>query len=1062
MKSKNKLVVLLIGIIALAIFVSLGFLLLKNLFNSNSENFGEMYYSAVDEKHIKFDDDGTNYADNEILITVNDSISKNEVEQLSNKYNATIVGRIEKSGDYQLKINANISTNELKSTVNKIEKEKIINSASLNYIQVFSDNEKVEGRDGFYYGKEWQNDLQNYNDAKGKSWGLEAIGTLGAWDLLNNNRSKVKPVKIGVIDGGFDSSHEDLSFADLFYEDNNNASGSTDVESKDHGTHVTGTIAAKNSNNTGICGVYPYGEGNVYAVNYSANGISAHSENKNFWSSIMGQKISYAELIVRNVKVINQSQGFNWYLNLKDVRKRILGNKDLEYTDYNKVKDFFETNDFSSYEDEANLLGDFLNRLLKKGYDFVIVNAAGNDSDSSIGHLESKYSSWNNMISKEKYPEVYNRIIVVGAVDSKYNITDFSNTGSRVDIFAPGKDIFSTRSKAIFGHKYGKMSGTSQAAPHVAGVAAMVWSANNDLSGSSVKSIICKYKNLRCTTCKMVDAYSSVENAIKGNKNTTTKTSNNNGILMSFVVEQKNENNYISDAKLVARPTDANIVYTATTDSEGHFELVLPEGNYKLSVSASNYKNKTINNIVIKNNEVNNLDWIKLKYDDTNIKALKNKISEIIGKYGVASTKTYERKNLDFDDYGWANRSGILSAKLLDLDGDSINELITVRCSKDLEQDSVGRSYTDLIIEVFFSEKGKVKSAGHFKLENTNDCETAQVNVFTYKINNKQYVCYERDFRGLLVDYNRPEYYIFEYSNKTLNKVMRLYQAFMGTSGTDLTQITWKNGKEKKISIQSSYSIFKNNKEKHVFKGKYKNSDYPFDEAMIDFGFKKSAKGLFGESRKESLYLSYAYQKSADKICSISTRPLGDAYDATTSSALDYTGLDHSNPISEPQKPPKWKELYLDFLKTDEADIYNYAELVYINDDNIPELVLQSGSTMPGGFLCWVDDGKLKTYDIGASQGITYTAKKGKLYSGIMRQGNEYFSIFSFNGKTITKEHSGSVIPNWDNEKKTIYSIDDKKVSKSQYNSILKNYKFETYVPMDHSLYDIKSEIKKK
>lgn len=1062
MKSKKMLVVFLTSIIVLAGLVSLGFVLFKTLFNSEPENFGEIYYSAVDAKHIKFDKDGTNYADNEILITVNDNISKNEVEKLSDKYNATIVGRIEKSGDYQLKIGSNISADELKKTINKIKKEKIIYSASLNYIQVFSDNEKVEGRDGFYYGKEWQNDLQNYNDAKGKSWGLEAIGTLGAWDLLNSNRSKVNPVKVGVIDGGFDSSHEDLSFADLFYEDNNNASGSTDIESKDHGTHVTGIIAANNSNNTGICGVYPYSEGNIFAVNHSANGIGAHSENKNFLSSIMGQKISYAELIVRNVKVINQSQAFNWYLNLKDVRKRILGNKDLEYTDYNKVKDFFETNDFLSYEEEANLLGDFLNRLLKKGYDFVIVNAAGNDSDSSIGHLESKYSSWNNMISREKYPEVYNRIIVVGAVDSKYNITDFSNTGSRVDIFAPGKDIFSTRSKAIFGHKYGKLSGTSQAAPHVAGVAAMVWSANNDLSGSDVKSIICKYNNLRCTSCKMVDAYSSVENAIKRNKNTTTKTSNNNGILMSFVVDQKKENNYISDAKLVARPTNANIVYTAKTDSEGHFELVLPEGNYNLSISASNYKNKTINNIIIKNNEVNNLDWIKLKYDDTNNKALNNKISELIEKYGVASTETYERKNLDFADYGWANRSGVLSANLLDLDGDSINELITVRCSKKIKQDSVGRSYADLIIEVFFSEKGQVKSAGQYKLENTNDCETAQVNIFTYKINNKQYVCYERDFRGLLVDYDRPEYFIFEYSNNTLNKVMRLYQAFMGTSGTDLTQITWKNGKENKISIQTSYYDYKNNKETHIFKGKYKNSEYPFDKAMIDFGFKKSIKGLFGESRKESRYLSYVYQKSADKICSISTRPFGDTYDATNSSAIDYTGLDHSNPISEPQKIPKWKELYLDYLKTDDADIYNYAELVYINDDNIPELVLQSGSTMPGGFLCWVDKDEVKTYDLGASQGINYTAKKGILYSGIMREGNQFFSIFSFNGKEVKEEHSGSIIPNWDNENKTVYTLDNKKMSKSQQDKILSKYKFKSYVPMEHSLYDIKSEIKKK
>ena len=100
---------------------------------------------------------------------------------------------------------------------------------------------------------------------------------------------------------------------------------------------------------------------------------------------------------------------------------------------------------------------------------------------------------------------MYDRIIVVGAVDALLNITKYSDGGPRVDIYAPGGDedaqltagilapgnlfnfaIFST----LPDNQYGHMGGTSMAAPHVAGVAAMVWSANNTLTGSQVKRIL--------------------------------------------------------------------------------------------------------------------------------------------------------------------------------------------------------------------------------------------------------------------------------------------------------------------------------------------------------------------------------------------------------------------------------------------------------------------------------------------------------------------------------------------------------------------------------------------
>jgi subtilisin family serine protease len=66
-------------------------------------------------------------------------------------------------------------------------------------------------------------------------------------------------------------------------------------------------------------------------------------------------------------------------------------------------------------------------------------------------------------------------------------VASFSNYGkSRVDVFAPGEDIYST----VPGGGYKKESGTSMASPVVAGVAALLMSYFPNLTASDVKRII--------------------------------------------------------------------------------------------------------------------------------------------------------------------------------------------------------------------------------------------------------------------------------------------------------------------------------------------------------------------------------------------------------------------------------------------------------------------------------------------------------------------------------------------------------------------------------------------
>ncbi len=140
-----------------------------------------------------------------------------------------------------------------------------------------------------------------------------------------------------------------------------------------------------------------------------------------------------------------------------------------------------------------------------ENYSGLFVCAAGNESSNIDGILAYHPAEIN-------LPNV----ITVGASTQSDTKCAFSNYGATtVDIFAPGEDIYSTYTMGT--HTY--MSGTSMAAPHVTGVAALMLSECSGLTASAIRSkIISNDDNVNslsgyCVSGGRLNAYKALSNA---------------------------------------------------------------------------------------------------------------------------------------------------------------------------------------------------------------------------------------------------------------------------------------------------------------------------------------------------------------------------------------------------------------------------------------------------------------------------------------------------------------------------------------------------------------------
>lgn len=291
---------------------------------------------------------------------------------------------------------------------------------------------------------------------EGRNWWLEAIDARQAWDYSDYFSN----INIGIIDAGYDLDHPELE-GKIKFPDSKTA-GRNYQDS--HGTHVAGIIGAHH-NGIGIAGICDNSD--LICVDWIPEGLQ-------LWIPDLAIYFGFSSVVKAGAKVVNLSLGSSGSKT---------GNAPL-------LLERFITPAAYSY---------MMSSLLAKGYDFVVVQSAGNgDADtnpidaSNNGSFttitaDNVFTGSNNVSADD----IVNRIIVVSSVENKgsgkYTQSWFSNVGKRVDIAAPGEDIYSLSIDG--GYEY--MSGTSMSAPVVTAVSSLVWSVNPEFTGADIKDIVC-------------------------------------------------------------------------------------------------------------------------------------------------------------------------------------------------------------------------------------------------------------------------------------------------------------------------------------------------------------------------------------------------------------------------------------------------------------------------------------------------------------------------------------------------------------------------------------------
>jgi len=543
----------------------------------------------VDDNHVKHDETtGINYIDNSIIIFFKHGTTQNKKMEIINSINGKITWEISET-EYTVEIPAS-NYQQINRLCNELMLINEVNYASGDTVsQITTDRIPHDPWAGASLN--WD---ENNPDPESVLWGFEAIEALSAWDYDEH----FQHIGIGVVDNGFDTGHEDLV-------DENSVkkielvpdwmASANDIQ--EHGTHVAGIIGTVANNEKGLTGI---------VWNSSLYGVDWQPNNNQTWDRNARILAGLRYCVEAGAKVVNFSLGTS-----------------------GSIPNGSTSNPVDDMNSLGRLASVFIQQLLQEKYDFLVVQSSGNgtsgkDNPSDKTEKENPENvlavdafnngffasvTENNIVLIDESitkQDILDRIIIVGNAkrntDGNYQQSVTSNGGIRVDICAPGTNIYS----CVPGG-YNSFSGTSMAAPMVTGVAGLVWSVNLNLTGPEVKDIVVSDRNTKYKVYdnpddkhttndeyRLVNAKLAVEEAIAGTNTVTLST------IIGTVVEQ-NTNTPLSGVLVQATKAGSTAIEDSTsTSASGGFMLMLePNTTYNLKFTKAGYEEQIQANVAL-------------------------------------------------------------------------------------------------------------------------------------------------------------------------------------------------------------------------------------------------------------------------------------------------------------------------------------------------------------------------------------------------------------------------------------------------------------------------------
>ena len=322
-------------------------------------------------------------------------------------------------------------------------------------------------------------------------WDMPKIGAPTAWDVTTGTRKFV----VGVVDSGIDYNHQDL-FMNIWI---NNAEIPTSIRNTLVDADGDGVITFWDLNHSSNAGKVADNNGNgvidpsdilrptsqggwLDGVDQDSNGYVddllgwdfANSDNDPMDDNNHGTHVAGTIGAVGNNGV--GVAGINWSISLMPLKFLSasgsgLVSRAVMAIDYAVNKGVKLTNHSWGGANYSVSLAAAIGRARDAGH--IIVAAAGN--------------SGQNLDSSPQYPASYstsyNNVVTVASVNSSDQLASSSNYGvNTVTLAAPGVSILST----VRNNGYSYFSGTSMAAPHVAGAIALYWASHPTLSYTQV------------------------------------------------------------------------------------------------------------------------------------------------------------------------------------------------------------------------------------------------------------------------------------------------------------------------------------------------------------------------------------------------------------------------------------------------------------------------------------------------------------------------------------------------------------------------------------------------